>query len=222
MQVIEPTRRVEFPTREQAEAYAAAVGGEVGYSFDELDDEAKGKAREWWHGSASGALDYDWWDYVYEMATTAGKCLGIDVEDIQFSGFWSQGDGACFKGSYTYKKGWRAALKAEFGGDTLGALERIGEALQDIQRPVFYKLEAGVNMNSQYMSVNVDVDDYGLTDRQWGMRRESDVRDTMRRFAGWIYCSLEKEYEYLTSDEVVAENIVANDYLFTEEGERIA
>ena len=215
MQVIEPTRRVEFPTREQAEAYAAAVGGELGYSFDELDDEAKAKAREWWLGPG---LDHDWWDYVYEMATTAGKCLGIDVEDIQFSGFWTQGSGACFEGSYTYKKGWRAALKAEFGGDTLVELERIGEALQDIQRPVFYKLEAGVNMNSRYMFVNVDVDDYGLTDRQWAMRRESDMRDTMRSFAHWIYCSLEKEYEYLISDEAVSESIEANGYLFTEEG----
>ena len=219
MQVIEPTRRVEFPTREQAEAYAAAVGGDLGYTFDDLDDEAKGKAREWWHGSASGALDYDWWDGLFEMATTAGKCLGIDVEDIQFRGFWSQGDGASFKGSYAYRKGWRAALKAEFGGDTLVELERIGLELQDIQRPVFYKLEAGVNMNSRYMSVNVDV--YGLTDRQWTMRRESDVRDAMRSFAHWIYCSLEKEYDYLTSDEAVDETIKANDYLFTEEGELI-
>lgn len=215
MQVIEPTRRVEFPTREQAEAYAAAVGGELGYTFDELDDEAKGKAREWW---LEAGLDHGWWDGVFEMATTAGKCLGIDVEDIQFSGFWTQGSGARFKGSYAYKKGWRAALKAEFGGDTLGALERIGEALQDIQRPVFYKLEAGVNMSSRYMSVNVDVDDYGLTDRQWAMRRESDVRDTMRSFAHWIYKSLEQEYGYLTSDEAVDETIKASDYLFTEEG----
>ena len=215
MQVIEPTRRVEFPTREQAEAYAAAVGGELGYTFDELDDEAKDKVRQRW---LEAGLDHGWWDGVFEMATTAGKCLGIDVEDIQFSGFWSQGDGAGFKGSYAYKKGWRAALKAEFGGDALVELERIGLELQDIQRPVFYKLEAGVNMNPQYMSVNVDVDDYGLTDRQWAMRRESDVRDTMRSFADWIYESLEQEYEYLTSDEAVRESIEANGYLFTEEG----
>ena len=73
-------------------------------------------------------------------------------------------------------------------------------------------------MNFQYMSVNVDVDDYGLTDRQWAMRRESDVRDTMRSFAHWIYKSLEQEYDYLTSDEAARESIEANGYLFTEEG----
>lgn len=217
MQVIEPTRRVEFPTREQAEAYALAVGGEVAYTFDELDDAAKNKAREWWLGAG---LDHGWWDGVYETATTAGKCLGIDVENIQFKGFWSQGDGACFKGSYTYKKGWRAALKAEFGpGDTLVALERIGEALQDIQRPVFYKLEATMTPHHRNMLTCVDVDDYGLTDRQWAMRREADVRDEMRSFAHWIYKSLEQEYDYLTSDGAVDESIEANGYLFTEEGE---
>lgn len=216
MQVIEPNRRVEFPTREQAEAYALAVGGEVAYTFDELDDKAKDKARLWY---CSAGLDHDWWDGVYEMATTAGKCLGIDVKAIEFEGFWSQGNGARFKGSYTYKKGWRADLKAEFGpGDTLVALERIGEALQDIQRPVFYKLEAGVRMDSRYMATYVDVDDYGLTDRQWAMRREADVRDEMRSFAHWIYKSLEQEYDYLTSDEAMRESIEANGYLFTEEG----
>lgn len=35
------------------------------YSFDELSDSAKESARDWYR---QGALDYDWWDSVYEDA----------------------------------------------------------------------------------------------------------------------------------------------------------
>lgn len=116
------------------------------YKFDELSDKAKEKAREWYR---DGQLDYDWWEFVYEQADTAAKHLGIDIDRkgkhtpaIYFSGFWSQGDGACFEGSYRYKKGWRSALLHEFGpGDTLNELLSIGQSLQEIQSKQFYKLE---------------------------------------------------------------------------------
>lgn len=39
------------------------------YNFDDLDDDAKEKAREWYR---NGALDYDWWDSTYEDAETIG------------------------------------------------------------------------------------------------------------------------------------------------------
>ena len=37
------------------------------YQFDELSDSAKEKARDWYR---LGAMDYEWWDYVYEDAIT--------------------------------------------------------------------------------------------------------------------------------------------------------
>lgn len=71
------------------------------FEFNELTDEAKEVARAWWR---EGALDYDWYDFIFEDATTVGKCMGIDVENILFTGFNSQGDGACFEGHYSYEK----------------------------------------------------------------------------------------------------------------------
>ena len=35
----------------------------------------------------------------------------------------------------------------------------------------------------------------------------------------WIYRALEKEYEYQNADEQIGENIIANVYDFTEDGE---
>jgi hypothetical protein len=39
------------------------------YAFDDLDEDAKQAARNWYR---EGALDYDWWDSTYEDAETIG------------------------------------------------------------------------------------------------------------------------------------------------------
>ena len=47
------------------------------YQFDELDDKAKERAREWYR---AGALDYEWWESVYEDAAQVGlKITGFDL-----------------------------------------------------------------------------------------------------------------------------------------------
>lgn len=188
------------------------------FTFDELTDEAKEKARDWYR---EGALDYEWWDGVYETAKTAGACLGIDVDQIYFRGFWSQGDGACFTGRYSYRKGWRKALKAEFGAEALAKLTTIGEALQAVQRVAFYKLAASVThtgWGSAEYDTTIDVDARDVPD---GLPvDEDDVKDALREFMRWTYRQLESEYDWLTSNEQVDESIRANEYTFTEGGAR--
>ncbi len=47
------------------------------YTFDELNDKAKEKARDWYR---KGALDYDWWDSTYEDAERVGlKITSFDL-----------------------------------------------------------------------------------------------------------------------------------------------
>ena len=50
---------------------------------------------------------------------------------------------------------------------------------------------------------------------------EDDIAQLMRDFADWIYDQLEKEYEYQCSDNVVEESIIANEYEFDEDGDRV-
>lgn len=65
------------------------------YKYDELQGRAKEKAseklREW-------ATDHEWWDGVYDLAKEDGEQRGFEIDDIRFSGFWSQGDGASWTG----------------------------------------------------------------------------------------------------------------------------
>jgi hypothetical protein len=43
-------------------------------------------------------VDHDWWDSEYDYVMAQMLRAGFRVGNIYFSGFWSQGDGACFDG----------------------------------------------------------------------------------------------------------------------------
>ena len=64
------------------------------FSFDELPEESQQKLingmREDYEPDYSHIYD----NFIHEMNERYGAC--IDVDDIQWSGFWSQGDGASF------------------------------------------------------------------------------------------------------------------------------
>jgi hypothetical protein len=195
------------------------------YQFDELSDKAKEKAREWYR---NGQLDYDWWEAVYDDADKIASIIGIDIDRkdkntpaIYFSGFSSQGDGACFEGSYRYKKGWRKEL-AEYAPriGTNADIWQIAEALQAIQARQFYKLEATCWQHGHYRhsgGMSVDVEHADDRYRDIG-DAEDEIRDQLRLFADWIYGRLEQEHDWLTSDEQVDEAIRANEYEFLENG----
>lgn len=188
------------------------------YQYDELSDEAKAKARDWYRE------DYpywEWWDSVYDDAKRMGSLIGIEIDQISFSGFWSQGDGACFTGSYSYAKGGAKAIKAEAPNDK--ELHRIADQLQAVQRQNFYRLAASMSQRGHYSHsgcMSVDVEGSENRYRDIG-GTDNDIYQLMRDFADWVYSRLEAEYEYLTSDEQVEESIRCNDYEFDENGERI-
>lgn len=206
------------------------------YPFAELSDEAKEKARAWYR---SDNLDYDWWDSVYDDADEIAKCLGIEIDRkgksrpaIYFSGFCSQGDGACFEGSYRYNKGWRKALNSHAPAAWRGAdgewhynernaeLFKIGEALQKAQAAHFYKLEATIQHRGRYNHSLYTAIDVFHTEDDYREVPEDDVRDALRNFMDWIYDQLEREYDFLQSDEVIDETLSdVGGYEFTEDGE---
>ncbi|SEN99269.1 hypothetical protein SAMN04489859_10275 [Paracoccus alcaliphilus] len=49
---------------------------------------------------------------------------------------------------------------------------------------------------------------------------EEIVIDALRNLARWLYRRLEREYDYLSSDEVVYAGIIVSGYTFTEAGQR--
>ena len=190
------------------------------YKFDELSDEAKERAVEKWN---ENGLDYEWWDVIYEDAKTIGALIGITIKDISFSGFWSQGDGACFEGSYEYRKGSVKAVKEYAPQDQ--ELHRIAKDLQKVQRQNLYGLKAYIKQTdfhySHEFTVSIAVENERSNSYEVEKETEEAVAEILRDFMRWIYKSLENEYEYQSSFEQVAETIRINDYEFTENGEMV-
>lgn len=204
------------------------------YKFAELSESAKERAREWYR---EGNLDYDWWDSIYETAAAAADLLGIELRQkpvklmngetrhdpaIYFSGFASQGDGACFEGEYRYKPGSVKGIKAEFPRDK--ELHQIAENLRDVQRRNFYRLTASVRHTGRYchaMSTTIDVENSIDRYRDVSSDDVDSVQEYLRDFMHWIYKRLETEHDFLQSDESVDEMMAANEYEFDEEGNHI-
>lgn len=195
------------------------------YRFDELSKEAKETARTWW----KDGMCYEWWDSVYEDAVEIGKILGIHIGEkeshgtaIYFSGFSCQGDGASFDGRYYYAKKSRDKIRSYAPNDKI--LHDMADDLLDAQRRVGYSASATMKLKGRYchancMEVEVDCGERYL--QTVFDETEEWITERMRDFANWIYRQLEKEYDYITSDEAVDGTIICNDYMFAKEGTRL-
>lgn len=202
------------------------------YQFDELDDRAKEKARDWYR---QGAFDHDWYDYIFDDAKACLAIAGFRVDEIYFSGFSSQGDGACFEGSWRATEAKPAkAMKDHAPEDK--ELHRIAAEMRRIAKAYpnasmsckpsgRYSHEYNADINVE-LNPPEDDDDIPRTPAEWDALAKSfepftdaiieASRDAMR----WIYRQLEAEWNYQNSDEQVDETIRANEYEFDEKGNR--
>lgn len=185
------------------------------YKYEELSDEAKANARAWYRNG-----DDFWAECVIDDAKEIAALMGWEIDKVYYSGFWSQGDGACFEGIMRYNK--RCVKLVESYAPLDKELHRIARAWQDLQRRNFYALRASVKHRGHYYHEMCTVFDCEDARHNYGWLQnpeaEDDTKEIARDFMRWIYKRLESEYEYSVSDEVVAENIIANGYEFTADG----
>lgn len=202
------------------------------FKFDELDESAQERALDYFRESACD--DSYWYESIYEDTARIFDILGIHSErqerlmsgktrtvkpNVCFSGFCSQGDGACFEGNYSYAKNASKKIREHAPQDS--ELHRIADELTALQRKSFYQLAATVKHSGHYYHehcTSIDVED---SRRSYGDCDEStaeSVADLLRDLMRWIYKQLESEYEYQTSDEAIKESIAANEYEFDESG----
>ena len=203
------------------------------YQLAELSDAARENARAWYR---EGGFDYDWYATIFDDFEQICEILGVRLKAravrlmgggtrqqprIYFTGFWSQGDGACFEAFYSYRKNASRDIRGHAPKDD--RLHAIADGLQSVQRRNFCQLHADVSHRGHYyhaycMAISVERDSptwQGMTAHAGEI-----VTEALRDLADWLYRQLEREYEYLTSDESVEETIIANEYTFTEAGRR--
>lgn len=178
-------------------------------------------------------VGFDWYDYSYEDFVSELKKIGIEVDTkhgrdyaIHFSGFSSQGDGACFEG---YVNDWPKLLTE---------LDQV-RFIPHQNGWSFRCTTVGNYCHSNTMAFDglmepecnpYDEDDELLQHEAWALTHISEkeldvlwdkIEAKFKDLADKLYADLEAEYDYQTDDEQVIEYILeyAADELVEEEEE---
>lgn len=172
---------------------------------------------------------YDnWYDSVYESFRDDMLLHGIKVDEIYFSGFHSQGDGACFEGSVY---AWEVFLQS-IGYNNPALIQLSADSwFTKVSHKGYHYHENCTSFDHDWRTPDDDMDDETFID-YYSRYLPDDVRgmvwlsvlktvdydklmeaieDAFRDHMRALYRTLEAEYEYLTSDEAVWEAIVANE-----------
>jgi hypothetical protein len=171
------------------------------YLFTELNEEQKNKVIENYQDIN---VDYDQWSgYILEDWVEKLARQGFEDANIQYSGFWSQGDGASFSASVNleqFLKGRRIATKYA---------KELKDEQEDGQGIAI--TTGGLYSHEYMMSI----------DSNLSAELEAFILEEARDQARKIYKDLQSDYESLTSPEQIADTLKANEYLFNEETLRI-
>ena len=93
------------------------------YTYQQLNDEAKEQAKQWWYEHGA---EHEWWEFTYEDFKREGYELGFVIDKFGFSGFYSQGDGACWEGKVDVATWLKTHTEDSIGRDAWCALIQEG------------------------------------------------------------------------------------------------
>ena len=188
-------------------------------------DEILDKHRHW-------NVDHtEWHDCVYHDFKRDMGAIGIDVDRMYFSGFSSQGDGACFEGSVD---DWPKFLESVgYTCPALTALAAESWGLSVVQRGHYYHencthFSSDMVSPDDYFESEMDEFVYAHSPYKTDIQNaafvailkgynfgalEDEFEEAFKRHMRDLYSRLEVEYDALTSDESILESLHANDML---------
>ena len=206
-------------------------------AFQQLSNYAKQKVI-----AEYGQPPYDWHEDIYARAKEDGPERGFNIDDIQFSGFHSQGDGASWTGYIDLADFIEYHNKQESDDYTQYVMLR--ELIKDgwcedkvvVSRNGFYYNHSGT-MKTQGIDDRIDyAEDDSVMDR--GILEGANVKELAKsigtdelfneldnwalhkaqKFADEIYKQLKEEYEAYTSEEYFIDLCDINGWRFDQRG----
>jgi len=196
-------------------------------TYEELTPVAKQRALEDW---AEDRPYEGWWDMEEENLIEDMKLRGIEIDDVQFSGFSSQGDGASFVGNIDllHFMNWEAqehpdnSLAVNYPHIYTSQIPFNGEVdyewMVSIQRNSHhYSHENTVGVELTYNHIGYDEDDTIPQHEFEGL--EQALNDVCREYMRSYYKDLKSTYDFLTSEEYFIESCDANSWVFDEDGD---
>jgi hypothetical protein len=195
--------------------------------YNELSEEAKETARD----EIKDGLDYWSESVIDDWKTLLGKLGFCDVK-IYWSGFWSQGDGACFAAQWSvdwmqldevpgYTSEERAKELVVYPETVQGLYKLLSEVVNEDEEGFENPIVVGASLEHRGNYYHEHSIDYTFdTGAAYPTSEaEGEFKDWCKDLMRMIYKDLEAEYEYQMSDESIVEMIEANEYDFNEEGE---
>ena len=206
--------------------------------YEELSAGAKALAREKY-----GRAPVDWDEYVYDRFKEEGRDKGFSIDEIQFSGFYSQGDGASWTGRVNLmmfiehfikpehpefskyavllelmRNGWvdevMCISRRSFHYNHSGTMSSDSiRSVADLGQNNGATLEKGILAGATVFELDQAIDSENLI-----LRLEELVLDEAKDYADEIYKALREEYEGYTSEEAFKELIYINGWRFNEKG----
>lgn len=186
------------------------------YKFDEItSDELKARIVA---NLRDINVDYEQWsDGVKDEWKERIERNGYWGVEIMFTGFSSQGDGACFTAYIDIDKWLKAHRMAKKFALLMKYSEFVHLAIAHYERDYY-----STSTNVRYELVDSDEMRTGTVYD----RVETQVADVhalvlqeREKFGDAIYRALKREYEERTSDDAIIRTIRSNDYDFTEAGD---
>jgi hypothetical protein len=178
------------------------------YGFDELAPAARDKVLD--SQRHLNVEDDAWYEHLLDEWKGTLEGLGYEVPRILFSGFGSQGDGACFEARVNIPA-WlsRQGLAGRFR--RLARASQDGDAEITIRHSGRYYHAASTEVEEQYEGS--DAETAGELEEVMALIKAEKVDLSQQ-----IYRALEAEYTALTSDSAVADTIQGNAMLFHADG----
>jgi hypothetical protein len=163
--------------------------------------------------------DFDWYDCIYDDFKESMKVVGIQVDEIYFSGFASQGDGAMFEGRVDDWPKFLASISAPECFNHEDIYDSLSFSVK--HRGHYY------HRNSTSYSSDADLTNgYSEGTIRWHAIEALIEECEQQLDALWdsceeafkdhmndLYKNLEEEYDYLTSNEYVLERLIETDQL---------
>lgn len=164
------------------------------YEFEELSAEAKEKAIE---KNRTINVDFDWWDWIYEGMSEIGvKINSFDIYYKTIDITIEDSQYTAEKAIENYNEGMEVVkISKQFIKDRDALIKRLGEG-NDI---------AGYSVKEEF------IDEY---DEEIEYLEEEYRKEMAEEILSWLI----EDYEYLQTDEAIAETLIANEYEFTEDG----
>lgn len=187
------------------------------YTYEELSEDAKKVALD---KSRNVTTEYfEWWDSDFDYWKEELAKLGYEVEDIFFTGFWSQGDGACFTGSLDVLK-WLKATDGEDGADAKTRSLRYWLKKLGTEAAYVKFSHSGHYYHRFCMYIEAEWSEWTQPPKAVAQFEdlEKAILEDARDRALKIYQGLEKTHDAMSSDEYVADHITVNEFLFWETG----